>query len=239
MFSSPQQSSGNSPGSGSNPWSNFGPKALAGGMGGAGLGGLLAMLFGGGNDFQNPADSAMPYMNKIPDALKQYLSPYINQGQSVYPQLQNTYSSLMNDPTQIYNKIGAGYKQSPGFQFNLSQAMNAGNNAAAAGGALGSPASQQMNADVASGLASRDFGNFMQNNIGMMNTGLQGEQGMYDTGFHASNNLAQMLSQALMGQGSIAAGGAEAQNQYNANQQKQWADLFGQLGGAAGMFAMM
>jgi len=47
-----------------------------------------------------------------------------------------------NDPDGLYSKLGQGYKESPGYQFKLKQAMMAGDNAAAAGGMAGTPQHQ-------------------------------------------------------------------------------------------------
>ena len=51
------------------------------GLLGGGLLSGLGSLFG---DNSNPANAAMPYLNQISPLLQQYLSPYINQGQSAY-----------------------------------------------------------------------------------------------------------------------------------------------------------
>lgn len=41
-------------------------------------------LFGG----NNAGNQAMDYYNQIPDILKQYLKPYVDRGNAVYPSLQ-------------------------------------------------------------------------------------------------------------------------------------------------------
>jgi len=90
--------------------------------------GWLSDFFGGG---KNPADAAMPYLNKIPGVGHQYYDPYVSTGLQSLGQLSNQYSNMASNPTGNYNSLASGYKESPGYQFALQQAMNAGNNAAA------------------------------------------------------------------------------------------------------------
>lgn len=202
--------------------------------------GALGGMFGTDKpSFHNPADAANPWMDKIPDELKQYLMPYINQGQNAYAGLNNTYSSMMNDPSGVLSKIGAGYKESPGYQFALKQAMLAGNNSAAAGGMLGSPQNQYMNAETAQGLASKDYDTYLNHALDVFGGGMKGQQGFYDTGFKASGDISEMLSQALMKRAEYASRGAESQNNYEAGRQKQQADMWGGIGGAASLLGYL
>lgn len=220
---------------------------------GAGLGGLGAGLGGmymGGGD--NPYDAASGYFNKIPGQISPYFNPYINAGRDSlgklqgqygtmmgqYQGVQNQYNDLMNDPSATYNWLAGGYQQSPGFNWQMKQGMNAANNAAAAGGMAGSPQHQQQAATMAEGLANQDFQNYMSRITGMYNTGLQGNQGMFNTGlqgmqginnmgYQASDALAGALGSNLMNQGNLAFSGAAAQNQA---QGQQWGDILGGLG---------
>ena len=85
-------------------------------------------LFGGGD----AGDAANQYYSQIPDILKKYLGPYADRGNQVYGGLENQYNQMMNDPSGLMNKFGQGYKQSPGYQFQVNQATGAANNAASA-----------------------------------------------------------------------------------------------------------
>lgn len=187
---------------------------------GAGLGNLFS-------DWQNPADSAMGYYNQIPGQLNQYLSPYINAGQQMLPGLQSQYGMLMNDPSARLNQIGAGYQQSPGLQFSINQGLQGAGHAAAAGGMAGSPQHEQNNMSVATGLANQDYNQYMQNALGLYNTGLSGAQGIYNTGATAGNNMAEDMSQALMSQGNMAYAGQNAANQHSGG---TWGSILGGLG---------
>jgi hypothetical protein len=215
----------------------------------------LGSLFGGGQD---PSKEASKYYNQIPGTVKPYFDPYINAGKDALGQLQGQYGNLlgnyngiqgqynqlMNDPNGVMNKIGGGYQQSPGFQFQLDQGMNAANNAAAAGGMAGSPQHQQQAATMATGLANQDYYNYMnhalglygqglQGNAGLYGAGLQGLQGLNQMGYGASGDLAGLLGSNLMNQGNMAYQGAANQNAASGS---MWGNLAG-LGTAALMFS--
>lgn len=176
------------------------------------MGNFVGGLFGGGN---NAADAASHYYNQIPDILKQYLGPYANRDNAIYPELQGQYNQLLHDPTGILNKFSQGYQQSPGYQFQLNQSLNAGNRASAAKGMLGSPMQQQQAQQTAGQLANQDFNQYLAHALGLYGQGLAGEQGIYNTGAGISSNLGENLANALMSQGNLAYSNATNQNQMN------------------------
>ena len=191
-----------------------------------GGGGALGGLFGGGND---AGAAAGQYYNQIPDVLKQYLGPYADRGNAIYPDLQKQLNQLMNDPGGMLNKFGQGYQQSPGYQFKVNQATGAANNAAAAGGMLGSPQHQQNTANLVNNLANQDYNQYLGSVLGLYGRGLGGEQGIYNTGAHVSTNLGEDLGNSLMNQGNLA-----YSNAMNKNQSSQ--QMLGMLLGLAGGF---
>ncbi len=158
------------------------------------------------NNMQNPANSAMGYFNQIPGAISPYFSPYSQAGQSTFPAYQNTinagqnasnilqgqYARNINDPTSVMNQIGKGFQQSPGYDFQKQQMTNASNNAAAAGGFVGSPQAQQQMAQNIGGLANQDYWNYENHGLDQYNAGLQGEQGLNQMGFNAMSDLGHM-----------------------------------------------
>ena len=204
------------------------PYVYGGGMAaGAGLG----SLFG---DYNNPAKKAMPYMDKIPDILRQYMSPYINAGNQALPGLQNQYGQLMNDPGGRLNQMGQNYHQSPGFQFALQQALQGSGHAAAAGGMAGSPQHEQQNMGIATNLANQDYNQYLQNAMGLYGMGMQGQQGLYNTGAQAGMGMGEDLASMMAHQAQLAYEGQNAENQHESG---GWGSLLGGLGGlAAGLF---
>ena len=198
---------------------------LGKGTGAAALGSGIGGLFGGNS---NPADKANQYINQIPGQTNQYFDPYNKAGQSQIPGLQEQYGKGMNDPGGLLNSIGANYKQSPGFQFAMQQALMGGNNAAAAGGMAGSPMHEQQNMATASGLASKDYNDWLQQATGLYGNALTGSQGMANQGQSAATNQADLISQALAQQGNLS-----YQGQKYKNENSPWGNILS----GAGMLA--
>lgn len=186
----------------------------------------LSNLFGGG---KNPANAANQYLNQIPGQMSPYFNPYIGAGQGALNTLQGQYGNLLNNTGDVYNKLAGGYKESPGYQFALQQALGAGQNQSAAGGMLGTPADQQQQMGIATGLANQDFGNYMQNQMGLYGQGLQGMQGLNQMGWDASKSFAENLANVL---GQQAQYGYAGQAGQNANRSGLLNNIF-QLGGQA------
>ena len=200
-------------------------KNYGGGL--ASLGGGIAGLFGKAG--KNPSDAAMGYLNQIPGQTKPYYQPYMDAGKGALSNLQNEDGDLLNGTKQ--NQLGENYKQSPGYQFALQQALQGSNNAAAMGGNLGMPQHEQSNMETAQGLASQDYNNYMQNQMGLYGQGLQGNQGLNQMGYNANTGYADMMAQLLGTQGQYGAAGADWKNTQNKN---NWANIFGGLGSLFG-----
>jgi len=171
--------------------------------------GDISNWFGG-----NPSDAAQPYLNQIPGMLQGAYNPYIQAGQQALPSLQQQYGALMNG--NFINNMGKNFQQSPGFQFQTNQALGAANRAAAAGGMAGSPMEQQQIAGTVNNLANQDYYNWMNHAMGAYGAGLQGEQGLYTTGFNAANQYAGDMGSALESQANLAYAGQQNQNQMGA-----------------------
>lgn len=195
---------------------------------GGGLGAALAQLFGGGG--KDPMSAANQYFNKIPGQMGQYMNPYIKAGQGALGNLQGQYGNLINDPGGLMAKLGGGFQASPGYKYQVGQAQNAINNAAAAGGMLGTPQEQQEMAQTVGGLANQDYYNYLNHVLGMYGQGLQGMEGINQQGYGASTNMANNLANLLQSQGNMAYA-----NQQNRNMQQ--GGVWGALGGAAGALA--
>lgn len=194
-----------------------------------GIGDLVGGLFGSSADYQDPMAAANPYYSQIIPEASPYLKPYINAGQNAINTLNPQYQQLLNNPTAIMNKIGQTYQPSPGYQFQVDQATNAANRAAAAGGMAGSGMSQVDLANTVNNLANQDYYHYL--NMGLQNygAGLQGEQGMMAQGAQSANSLADLIANALASQGNLAYSAAMNQNMMN---QANAGGLGGMLGGA-------
>ena len=164
-------------------------------------------------NWRNPADVGMGYLGQIPETIKPYLEPYMQAGQWALPRMEQQYGQLMQDPGAVMSRIGAGYQQSPGYQFNVDQATKAAHRAAAAGGMLGSPQEQQQLAGTVSGLANQDYYNYLNKAMGLYQSGLGGAAGLGQMGQRAGSEMATDLAQALMSQASMGYAGQQAANQ--------------------------
>jgi hypothetical protein len=200
--------------------------ALGMGAGGSMLGQGLFGMFG---KQKNPADAANKYINQIPGATEPYYSPYINAGKGAMGDLQNQYKDLIGGNVQ--NQLGANYKESPGYQFKLQQAMGAGNRAAAAGGMSGTPAHEQMSMETANGLASQDYNDYIKNQMGLYGLGTGIGQDIFGKGYGASGDMASTLGNSLSQQAGYGYAGQAGKNAQNAS---NWGNLFG---GAAALGA--
>jgi hypothetical protein len=192
------------------------------------IGNVLGIGNAGGG-YTNPAQPGMEYLNQIPGAVKPYYDPYINAGKESLASLMAQYGQLVSNPGERYSQLGQGFQESPGYQFQYEQGMNAANSAAAAGGMAGTPYAQQNAATFSSQLANQDYYNYMNQVLGLYNTGLGGQSGINQMGYGASDAMANQLSSSLMNQAGMAYQGANNQNAAN---QAGNSNLL-QMGGAA------
>ena len=172
-------------------------------------------LFGGGKQ-TNPADAGMPYLNEIPGTVTPYYNPYINLGKGAARISAPVYYQQVTNPQGYYNNIMSGYSQSPAEQYNQQQLLAQQAGTAAAGGFSGTPYDQQQQAATTNGLLAQDQQQYYNNVTGAQNQGLNAGMHYYDTGYQASNTLAQLLGANLAAQSGMAYSGAAFQDQMNA-----------------------
>jgi len=195
-------------------------------QGGMALGQGISGMFNRGG---NPSDKANEYIGQIPGAVNPYYQPYISRGVGANNELDKQYTDMLYNPGALYDRLGAGYKQSPGYKFALEQAMQQAGNASASGGMLGTPADEQRRMESAQGIASKDFEDYINHVMGLYGGGVSGVQKTQQQGFDASRQYADILGQTLGQQGQYAYGGQDFNNQ---NQAKNWSNIFS--GGAMG-----
>lgn len=182
--------------------------------------------FGGGND---PYEAAQPYLNQIEPMMHQYYDPYSQFGGRAMPTLEQQYAQMMQNPGAMYANMGQGYQQSPGYQFNMDQAMQGSNAAMASAGMLGTPAHQQQNMGYASQLANQDYGNYMNQMMNLYKQGVGGTEQQLGYGYKANDAMAGGLGNLYGSQANLAFGKQASNNQGAAD---MWGTLLG-LGGAA------
>jgi hypothetical protein len=180
------------------------------------FGGISDALFG---DPKTGANAANPYMEEAMAELRKYMQPYVDIGMGVAPGLQNEYSKLMNDPAAMLEYFMSGYEPSKEYQYKQEQMGQSAANSAAAGGMRGSPLDQYNQQDITNSLLNADMQKYLGNVGGLYSQGLSGNQGLFDTGYNASNSLSSDLANILNSQGSLAYGSGL---QKNKNQSALW-----------------
>lgn len=173
--------------------------------------GFFDSLFGIGD--ANPANQARKYIDQIPGQLYGIYDPYIDRGNAQYAGLNQQYTNMGQDPTGYLNKILQSYTPSKAYQLQRDEALRAAGNTAAAGGMRGSLDDIQKQARIADSLSGQDMQQWLNNVLGIQSTGLTGQQGFYNQGYNAANNLAGDLSNVLGTQGQLAFQGQAQQNQ--------------------------
>lgn len=161
----------------------------------------------------NPYDAAAEYMDEIPGVQQEYLGAYNQAGHRLLKPLIGGYGLMATHPGDVQQAMGQSYQQSPGYQWNLDQQLEAQNQAMAAGGMSGSPESQQFAEQTASHYADNDFNNYLNNQMRIASAGVGGLQGIQNQGFKASNNIDQLMTDYYYNRANLA--GAQAQNRNN------------------------
>jgi hypothetical protein len=164
-----------------------------------------------------PAEDASKFYQQIPGQVSPYFNPFFEAGKGAIPILQGQYNNLISNPTDMMNKIGGGYQQSPGFKYALDQALGSANRLARAGGTFGTPSNMSQDMGIATNMANQDYWNYLKTALGQYGQGLQGEQNLLTGGQTAGSNMAQMIAQALAQQGNLKFQGEQAQEGFLGN----------------------
>lgn len=176
---------------------------------------------------QEDEEDAQKYLGMMEPMLNETYDPYIQYGQRAMPTLEQQMMLLTQNPAAVQQQLGGGYNQSPGYQWQYDQAMNGANQAAAAGGMLGTNAHQQQAANTATGLANQDYWNYYNQNANLYNTGLQGLGAQNTMGYNAANQKAGGLGSLYGNQANLAYANGQSNDQ-------MFSSLLGAGIGAAG-----
>lgn len=212
---------------------------------------IFGKIFGSDSS-TNPYKAASPYLNNIPGVLNNSYQPYVNlgqYGQQMQPELANDYRDLMDspgaglapqlieqyqqmamNPNDYYAGLGSGFRQDPGYQWNLDQQLSAQDRAMAAGGMLGSPQHQKLSSQLASNLANQYYQNYLSNQLGIANSGLSGLEGQQRVGLNQSNLGLQGLNNIMTQDLNY---GYNASNQLGQSMSDYWRNKAGLAAGRA------
>lgn len=156
-------------------------------------------IFGGGQA-QGYRDQ-MNYLNQIPQQWNS-LDPFIQAGQNQLPGFTNLLSQLQNG--SYVNNAMKNFYQSPLYQNQMNAALAGANQAAAAGGQLGTPASQQAAEQAAGAIASQNQNAYLQNVMQGAGMGLSGGENIIGLGSQDALQKANAMSDLLQAQGDTA-----------------------------------
>lgn len=180
----------------------------------------------------NPADAAMDYTNQLESSIAPYYDPYRQAGSQSLNALMQQFMQLINNPAAVQQMLGSQFQASPGYDFAMQAGMNASNNAASAGGNLGSPAHTYNSQQTAMGIQNQEYDNFWDDMLSLYGMGLSGLQGINQMGYQANDAMGGYTAQNIMNQAMLAALGQMFEN----NQKTQQAGGIVSMGlGAVGL----
>jgi uncharacterized protein YdbL (DUF1318 family) len=177
-------------------------------------------LFGGGSD---PFDAS----GRILKRFEPNIMPFVHNGIAGSNDFRQAIENILGKgPVGFENFIMGQYQQSPYAKYQVNQATDAANRAAAAGGYLGTPQEQQALASNVQNIVSRDQNQFYQNAVQPYEFGTQAAGQLAGQGLSADQQLFQYLSALANNQVASASWG---------NQNHGLGGAFNALGGLTGL----
>lgn len=178
-----------------------------------------AMSASSAGSAKNPYGKAAPWLAHLPELYAQAENPYREVGLHDLGMLQGIYSHLAANPTKALQNIAGSpeeYENSPAFIFQKQQAMDAANQAAAAGGMVGSPAEQAQLAKYITGDAFQHYQQNLRNKLGLYDRGLAGLSGISKQGYDATQNYVHGLANYLNSRAHLGAASTQWENERRA-----------------------
>lgn len=173
------------------------------------------------------AKQAQQHLQQVGNMGREYYDPYIQQGQQAWKGLEPIYGQMSQNPNDFLSSIFSNYQQSPGFQRQQQNALQAGNNSAAAGGFAGTNQHRSDQMDLAQALQGQDMQQFLQNILGIQGSGMSGLENANTRGFEGARSLTDLLANV---------GGSRASLSYQNGANNRNNQMFGmsQIGGGLG-----
>lgn len=176
--------------------------ALIGGAA-TGIGGIASGILGSNaaeSAAQTQAQSAanaLGFQQQVYGNAQGYLNPFVTTGQGANSSLASLFG-LNGQPANY-----SSFYNSPNYQFALQQGQNATQNLAAKTGTLQSGAGLQSLENFGQGLASQQYGNYVNQLMGLSGQGVQAGSALAGTG----SNMANTIGNTTMAQGQAQAAG--------------------------------
>lgn len=194
---------------------------------GSGVAGIGNYFFGDNpfDDYEKYSNQGENYIQQYQNQAAGYLDPYRQAGQQGLDAYRGMLSHYQ-DPTGYYNQIMGNWQATPTFQKRLSTGMDAIRNAMASRGLGGSGNELKGLTDYTQSAISQDMQQYLNNILGIGNTGLKGYGDLSHLGYLAgaqSGQYAMDAGQDLASMESAKAQAAAAQT--NANNQNLWGGI--------------
>src|SRR3990167_4788956 len=124
---------------------------------------IFSGLFGdSGDPYKQAADQYQKYYGQA----AQYQQPFYEAGVGALPGYQ-AWLAGQQDPSGFINNLMGQYQQSPYAKYQTQQGLQGAQNAASAGGLLGSTALSKFNQQQAQGISSQDMQSWLPNVLGI------------------------------------------------------------------------
>lgn len=173
-------------------------------------GGLLGGLFGGNGD--NPYQSAMDQYREWAGKAQDVQNPFLNEGKGAIPDFQKWLQG-QSDPGKFINNLTNQYQESPFTKYLQQQSMLAGQNAASAGGLMGSTPFMNQMQQNSSNIAQGGLHDWLANVLGINTQYGEGMNNQINRGANAANALTNMYGQMGEQMGQAAYGKQQYDNQ--------------------------
>lgn len=180
----------------------------------------------------------MPYLEQVPDVVDKYYQPIIDLGTSQGNAAAGTYSQMAQNPAAFIDNLMGSYNQSNYSKYQEDEMTDAASAAAAQGGYSGTQQDVKNQEEITQGLLSKDEQQYLNNLMRSINTGLGGEQQMYNLGVGASGQAANANIGNLNTEAGLAYKGQQNENAYNSAQTNAFLNMLG-YGVGAGLNYLM
>lgn len=176
---------------------------------GTAIGDILGGFFGGSDKpYKDAMDQYRQWAQKGADAQQ----PFWEAGRNAIPGY-NQWLNGMSDPSGFINNLLGNYQQSPYAKYLQQQSIRAGQNAASAGGLLGStPFAQQLQQN-ATNISNQDLQSWLGNVLGINSQYGQGLSNEIGWGANAANQLTNLYNGVGGRMGEAAFGRRAGRNQ--------------------------
>lgn len=172
---------------------------------------MFSSLFGGGS---NPYEEALDLysLEDMESMLSEYYGPWREAGLRALPTMEEQMMMLLYSPEVINQMMGETYEASPGYEYQMEQSMNAANQAAAAGGMLGTPSHQTTAMTQSQNIANQDYWQYVNHLTDLYTKGLGIGSDINQMGYNASSAIASDLARFMGTQMSLTAQAGAHQN---------------------------